>query len=51
MEKTPDHLKHAALTERIIKIFYLNFGEKPDFKRQVFDNDRKKTNSAADMRG
>ena len=141
MEKTPDHLKHAALTERIIKIFYqvynelgfgfleavyenamaialieagikvaqqapiavyfrgrqvgdyrcdllvedkvilelkavkaitpehqaqtlhylrateievaliLNFGEKPDFKRQVFDNARKKLRGAADLRG
>jgi GxxExxY protein len=141
MEKVPEHLKHAALTERIIKIFYqvynelgfgfleavyenataialveagikavqqapiavyfrgrqvgdyrcdllvedkvilelkavkaitqehqaqalhylrateievaliLNFGEKPDFKRLVFDNERKKTRVAADTRG
>jgi GxxExxY protein len=141
MEKDPDHLKHAALTERIIKIFYqvynelgfgfleavyenataialieagikvvqqapipvffrgravgdyrcdllvedkvilelkavkaitqehqaqalhylrateievaliLNFGEKPDFKRLVFDNERKKTRVAVDSRG
>ena len=141
MDKTPDHLKHAALTERIIKIFYqvynelgfgfleavienamaialieagikvveqapipedfrggrwatiaaicssrtrsswrlkavkaitpehqakalhylrateievvriLNFGERPDFKRQVFDNDRKKLRGAADTHG
>jgi GxxExxY protein len=141
MEKVPEHLKHAALTERIIKIFYqvynelgfgfleavyenataialveagikavqqapiavyfrgrqvgdyrcdllvedkvilelkavkaitqehqaqalhylrateievaliLNFGEKPDFKRLVFDNERKKTRVAADVRG
>ncbi len=138
MEKNADHLKHAALTERIIKIFYqvynelgfgfleavyenamaialieagikvvqqvpipvyfrgrqvgdyrcdllvedkvilefkavkaitaehqaqalhylratevevaliLNFGEKPEFKRQVFDNDRKKLRGATD---
>ena len=27
MEKTPDHLKHAALTERIIKIFYQVYNE------------------------
>jgi hypothetical protein len=29
----------------------LNFGEKPDFKRLVFDNERKKTRVAADTRG
>ena len=39
MEKTPDHLKHAALTERIIKIFYqvyneLGFG----FLEAVYEN-------------
>lgn len=27
MEKTPDHLKHAALTERIIRIFYQVYNE------------------------
>jgi GxxExxY protein len=29
----------------------LNFGEKPDFKRLVFDNERKKLRGAADKRG
>ena len=27
MEKVPEHLKHAALTERIIKIFYRVYNE------------------------
>ena len=27
LEKVPEHLKHAALTERIIKIFYQAYNE------------------------
>ena len=49
---TPEHqtqVLHYLRATEIEVALILNFGEKPDFKRQVFDNDRKKTNSAADM--
>ena len=39
MEKIPEHLKHAALTERIIKIFYQVFNELGfGFLEAVYEN-------------
>ena len=40
-------LKHAELTDKIIGVFYevgllLNFGIRPQFRRLLFDNDRKR---------
>jgi len=51
---TPEHQAQALHYLRATEIevaLILNFGEKPDFKRQVFDNERKKTRDAADTRG
>ena len=51
---TPEHQAQALHYLRATEIevaLILNFGERPDFKRLVFDNDRKRANSAADSRG
>jgi GxxExxY protein len=51
---TPEHqaqvLNYLRATEVEVALIF-NFGEKPQFKRLVFDNDRKKTRVAADARG
>jgi len=51
---TPEHqaqvLNYLRATEVEVALIF-KFGEKPQFKRLVFDNDRKKTRVAADARG
>lgn len=50
----PEHhaqaLHYLRATEVEVALI-LNFGEKPDFKRLVFDNERKKLSGVADTRG
>ena len=51
---TQEHQAQALHYLRATEIevaLILNFGEKPDFKRQVFDNARKNLRGAADSRG
>ena len=42
---------HYFRASKVKVTLILNFGEKPDFKRLVFDNERKKTRVATDTRG
>lgn len=51
---TPEHQAQALHYLRATEVevaLILNFGEKPDFKRLIFDNDRKRTRPAADLHG
>ena len=56
MKEKDSGLKHRDLTQKIIGVFYEvynelghGFGLKPEFKRLVYDNTRKKRESHPDL--